>query len=133
MANNLSHIHPPRTGPPPSGWGFGVRIRALAETAEAGRRARAAAERVWAAKSAVAPLPRPFFGGRRGWHDRLQTCSLVCWPAFLAASDQVRHQLPSGDPAGIGGQMDPVARPDARPVYGSQVLRWGLARTKEAK
>jgi hypothetical protein len=29
--------------------------------------------------------------------------------------------------------VDSVASPDARPVHGCQVLRWGLARTKEAK
>ncbi len=29
--------------------------------------------------------------------------------------------------------MNSVASPDARPVHGCQVLRWGLARTKEAK
>ncbi len=74
-----------------------------------------------------------FLGRRRGWHNRLQSRSLVDRFAFLAAAGQVRHQLPGGDPASIGGQMYPVARPDARPVNGGQVLRWGLARTKEAK
>ncbi len=74
-----------------------------------------------------------FLDWRRGWHNRLQSRSLVCRFAFLDAAGQVRHQLNGGDPAGIGGQMDPVTGPDARPVNGGQVLRWGLARTKEAK
>ncbi len=74
-----------------------------------------------------------FLGRRRGRHNRLQSRSLVDRLAFLAATGQVRHQLPGGDPAGIGGQMYPVARPDARPVNCGQILWWGLARTKKAK
>ena len=64
-----------------------------------------------------------FLDRHRGWHNRLQSRSLVGRFAFLATIDQVRHQLPGGDPAGVGGQVDPVARPDARTVHGSQVLR----------
>ncbi len=74
-----------------------------------------------------------FLGRCRGRHNRLQSRFLVDRLAFLAAIGQVRHQLPGGDPAGIGGQLYPVARPDARPVNGGQILWWGLARTKKVE
>ena len=74
-----------------------------------------------------------FLCWRRRRHDRFESGSLVYRPAFLAPIGQVRHQPPGGDPAGVGGQVHPVARPYTRAVHGSQILRGGLARTKEAK
>ncbi len=80
------------------------------------------------------PLCRGLFlCRRRCWHDRFKSSSLVYRPAFLAPIGQVRHQLPGGDPAGVGGQVHPVTSPYTRAVHGGQILRGGLARTKEAK
>ncbi len=80
------------------------------------------------------PLCRgPFLCRCRYWHDRFKSGSLVYRPAFLAPIGQVRHQLPGGDPAGVGGQVHPVPRPYTRAVHGGQILRGRLARTKEPK
>jgi hypothetical protein len=80
------------------------------------------------------PLCRGLFlCWRRHQHDRFESGSLVNRPAFLSPVRQVRHQLPGCDPAGVGGQVDPVPRPYTRAVHGSQILRGRLARTKEAK
>ncbi len=58
-----------------------VRVLALAGTGVAGQRARAAAAagRVWAAKSAVAPLPRPFSWQAQGLAQQTPVL-LSCWP-----------------------------------------------------
>ncbi len=77
------------------------------------------------------PLCRGLFlCRRRCWHDRFKSGSLVYRPAFLAP---IGHQLPGGDPAGVGGQVPPVTRPYTRAVHCGQILRGGLARTKKAK
>ncbi len=83
----------PRTGPPPSGKGFGDRLRAHAGAAVAGRRARAAAGRVGAAMTAAVPLPPPFFWQAQGL-VRL-TLVLISWQPvrLLMLSGLVRHRL----------------------------------------
>ncbi len=65
-----------------------------------------------------------FLCGCRGrdWDDGFQPSPLVFWFSDLAAVDQVCHQLSGGDSDGVGGQVDPVARPDARAVHRCQVL-----------